>query len=75
MASHKYRVGEMVSLKLSPQDALRSSVRVYKILSLVAHVRGDCAYRIKSIMEASERVVTERQIVVRAPASLLTIIR
>jgi len=75
MASHKHRVGEMVSLKLSPQDSDRSSVRAYKILGLVAHERGECAYRVKTIMEASERVVTECQLAVHTPASLLTIIR
>jgi hypothetical protein len=65
----------MVSLMLSPQDTVRSSARAYKILGLVAHVRGECAYRIKTIMEPTERVVTERQLEVRAPVSLLTIIR
>lgn len=67
MPESKFRVGEMVDFYPS-QQGVRASVRSYKILQLMPSDGGDRLYRIKTIMEAFERVARESELVRVRPA-------
>lgn len=65
MASHKFRVGQLVGFRHLPLSAgERAPAPAYKILRLLPERGGDYCYRIKSIEEASERVAKESELVV-----------
>ena len=57
----QFRVGQMVVMGgVAGRGA--SAGRTYKVLSTVALPDGGCCYRIKSIAEASDRIVPESAI-------------
>ena len=60
MPHHKFRIGQMVEL-----DPIRGggfvAGRRYKILELLPEAWGDVRYRIKSVLEALDRVVKESE--------------
>ncbi len=70
MASHKFRVGQMVGFDPSLSAGDRPSRRGYKILRLLLRKGGECCYQIKTIEEPLERVVRESELVLHS--SLLT---
>ena len=63
MASHKFRVGQVVGFDPSLRDGISAFVREYKILRLLPHEAGECSYRVKTITEAFERVAKEDELV------------
>jgi hypothetical protein len=65
MATHKYRVGQMVGFNPAPRFAPHGAIRGYKILRLLPPEGGEYLYRIKSITETVERVVRECDLVPR----------
>jgi hypothetical protein len=67
MPESKFRVGEMVDFYPS-QRGVPASVRSYKILRLMPFEGGDRLYRIKTIVEAFERVARESELVRARPA-------
>jgi len=64
---HKFKVGQMVDL-IPPHSGHMGSVRTYKILRLLPQVGAKRLYRIKTIMEPSERIVEESDLVGRSVA-------
>jgi hypothetical protein len=73
MASHKYRVGQVVDFNPSPRVGVPASVREYKILRLLPHEGGELSYRIKTIAEAFERVAKESELALGSPLSMRTV--
>ena len=69
-ANHKSRMGQIVGLNLSRRNSLSSSPRGYTILRLLSCPHDECSYRIDTTTEATERVATAAQLLVRAPISL-----
>ncbi len=61
MASHKFKVGQMVDFVPS-RAGVPAPVRTYKILRLLPHEGGERLYRIKTIAEAFERVAKESEL-------------
>jgi len=62
MASHKFRVGQVVDFNPSPRVGVPPSIREYKILRLLPHEGGERLYRIKTITELYERVAKESEL-------------
>jgi len=65
MASHKFRVGQMVDL-IQARAGIPALVRAYKILRVLPQEGGEPLYRIKTIREAFERIAKESELV-RSP--------
>jgi len=61
VANHRFRVGEMVDF-IPSRAGVAASSRAYKILRLVPHDVGEHQYRIKTIVEAFERVAKESEL-------------
>jgi hypothetical protein len=60
MAHHRFRIGQMV--ELDPIPGARSIPgRRYKILERLPDAWGDVRYRIKSVLEAVDRIVKESE--------------
>jgi hypothetical protein len=66
MASHKFKVGQMVDF-IPSRAGVPASVRAYKVLRLLPHERGERLYRIKTIVEAFERIAKESELVGSTP--------
>ena len=62
MASHKYRVGQVVDFNPSPRAGVPATALEYKILRLLPHERGEHLYRIKAISEPYERIARESEL-------------
>ncbi len=62
MASHKFRVGQMVDYNASGRIGVPSSARPYKILRLLPADSDEHRYRIKTITEAYERIARESEL-------------
>jgi hypothetical protein len=62
MTEGKFKVGEMVDFYPS-QRGVAASARAYKILRLVPADGGGRLYRIKTSVEAFERVARESELV------------
>jgi hypothetical protein len=62
MATHKFKVGQMVDFTPS-QAGVMASARGYKVLRLLPQENGQCLYRIKTIVEAFERIAKENELV------------
>jgi hypothetical protein len=62
MATHKFKVGQMVDFTPS-RSGVPASVRSYKILRLLPKDGIECLYRIKTIAEAFERIAKESELV------------
>ena len=61
MASHKFKVGQLVDC--SPgRLGMPVSSREYKIIRLLPAEGGDHQYRIKSVTETFERIAKESQL-------------
>lgn len=60
MHRHKFRVGQMVRFEAATAE--QHSPGSFKILRLVTGETGECAYCIKTIMEATQRIAEEHQI-------------
>ncbi len=58
MSPHKYRVGQIVTLE-TPAVAAPHESRTYKIIQLLPAVWGGTRYRIKSVVEETDRIVSE----------------
>ena len=61
MASHKFRVGQVVDFNPS-RVGVPASVRAYKILRLLPSEGCEQLYRIKTITEPIERVARESEL-------------
>lgn len=61
MSSHKYKIGQSVSLVPSRQS-MRSYADAYKIVQLLPTDGIDNLYRVKSADEPYERMVREREV-------------
>jgi hypothetical protein len=68
MASHKFKVGQMVDFTPSQMGVL-ASARGYKILRLLPQENGQRLYRIKTIAEAYERIAKESELAFSGEAS------
>jgi hypothetical protein len=65
MASHKFKVGQLVDY--SPgRLGMPAWSREYKIVRLLPAEGGDNQYRIKSVAETFERIAKESQLSVRS---------
>jgi len=62
MASHRFKVGQMVDFTPS-QMGVSASARAYKVLRLLPQENGQRLYRIKTIAEAFERIARESELV------------
>lgn len=62
MASHRFKVGQMVDFTPS-QMGVAASARAYKVLRLLPQENGQRLYRIKTIAEAFERIAKESELV------------
>ena len=60
MSQHKYRVGQIVRLDPGQTDRLDEN-RSYKIQALLPAAWGEARYRVKSVLEAVDRVVKESE--------------
>jgi hypothetical protein len=67
MPDNKFKVGEMVDFFPSKRG-VPASARSYKVLRLIPYDGGERLYRIKTIVEAFERVARESELV-RSPAA------
>jgi len=63
MASHKFKVGQIVGFNPSPRVGVAAPAREYKILRLMPNESGEHLYRIKTITEAFERVAKESELI------------
>jgi len=61
MASHRYKVGQMVEFTPS-QIGVLASARAYKVLRLLPQENGQRLYRIKTITEAFDRIARESEL-------------
>ena len=61
MASHKFRVGQVVKFS-SPRIGPAAGGVEYKVLRLLACQGHECTYRIKNIREAVDRVAKESEL-------------
>jgi hypothetical protein len=62
MATHKFKIGQMVEFTPS-RPGVPASERAYKILRLLPKDGIECHYRIKTIVEAFERIAKESELV------------
>ena len=62
MLQNKFRVGQMVVFGTEHAGRGEPARRVYKVLRTLLQPGGDCLYRIKSIAEASDRIVIESEL-------------
>ena len=61
MAEHKFKVGQMVDL--TPiRGTIPAADRSYKVIRLLPRESGEQLYRIKTIVEAFERVAKESEL-------------
>ncbi len=70
MDSHKFKVGQLVTLRPSAQEGAAACGRQYKIQQILPGEHGGHAYRIKTITEANDRLVMEGDIVLLRSVSL-----
>jgi hypothetical protein len=63
-------VGQVVRFNPSPQIGVVARAREYKVLRLLPHEGSDCTYRIKTIVEAFERIAKESELVLGTPVVL-----
>lgn len=66
MASHKFRIGQVVDYKPLEGNGVPVSSLEYKILRLLPPESGERLYRIKTITEPYERIARESELVLGA---------
>jgi hypothetical protein len=62
MNNHKFRVGQIVGFSSQPRQDAPVLTRDFKVLQLLRHSSGECAYRVKTITEAFARIAKEGEI-------------
>ncbi len=68
MASHQFSIGEFVTLNWQPGGPAKKAI-TYTVMSQMPPVGVELQYRIKSIGEPYQRVVTEHQLTRLAAAA------
>ena len=59
MNNHKFRVGQIVGFSSPPRQDAPMLTRDFKVLQLLRHSSGECAYRVKTITEAFARIAAK----------------